>query len=188
MSVIIMVFWLFSSFSGSLDKPGIDFNPRLLQKELDGILSQKAYKMVEIPAGKSTAEDNIPGKFFIVKCPGTEEISVYIGRVNSCRTGGCSDPSDTGIDVPHEYFDYFIIFDSLKKVKVVRVFNYEATHGHEVIIKKWLDQFSGYDCNKQLRVGKEVDSISGATISVNAIVTDVKEKTMLLSKCARLNN
>jgi Na+-translocating ferredoxin:NAD+ oxidoreductase RnfG subunit len=67
-------------------------------------------------------------------------------------------------------------------VKLVRVFNYAATHGQEVAIRKWLDQFSGYDGGKPLRVGKEIDAISGATISVYAIVADVSEKIMLLRK------
>jgi hypothetical protein len=38
----------------------------------------------------------------------------------------------------------------------------------------------GFDGNSSLRVGKEIDSISGATISVNGLVADVLEKTAIL--------
>ena len=65
---------------------------------------------------------------------------------------------------------------------LVRVFNYAATHGQEVSVKRWLDQFAGHDGAKPLRAGKEIDGISGATISVNAIVADVNEKIIFLNK------
>ena len=65
---------------------------------------------------------------------------------------------------------------------LVRVFNYAATHGQEVSVKRWLDQFAGHDGAEPLRVGKEIDAISGATISVYALVADVQEKTIILKK------
>ena len=107
--------------------------------------------------------------------------TVYIGRVNSCRTGGCSSPQAVHKDNEYEFFDYFILFDPNGKAVSVRVFNYEATHGQEITIKGWLKQFYGYDGTKNLRVGKEIDSISGATISVYGIVNDIRLKTILLT-------
>lgn len=178
----ILLIWLLSNFISSFPDQEIDFNPRLLQKEVTSIFGEKAYQMTELPIGNGSVKDSqVNGKFFSFKIGGDETIIVYVGRVNSCRSGGCSNQSDPGIDLQYEYFDYFIIFDALKKVRVVRVFNYEATHGQEVTIKKWLDQFAGYDGNEPLRVGREIDSISGATISVSEIVADIKEKTILLN-------
>lgn len=55
-----------------------------------------------------------------------------------------------------------------------------ATHGHEVSAKGWLKQFIGYNGNESLQVGKNVDAIIGATISVYGITRDIKEKTVLL--------
>jgi Na+-translocating ferredoxin:NAD+ oxidoreductase RnfG subunit len=81
-----------------------------------------------------------------------------------------------------EYFDYFILFDSQNRIITTRVYNYEATHGAEITAKGWLNQFSGYDGTKNLRIGKEVDSISGATISVFGMVTDVQGKTAMLNR------
>lgn len=174
--------WLMSNFVISLPDGGIDFNPRLLQKEVNIIFRNKPYQATELHIGNTPVnDDQVNGKFFGFKSAGEETIIAYIGRVNSCRSGGCSDQPGPGIALESEYFDYFIIFDSLKKVKIVRVFNYEATHGQEVTIKKWLDQFAGYDGNKPLRVGKEIDTISGATISVSAIVADVREKASLIT-------
>jgi hypothetical protein len=65
-------------------------------------------------------------------------------------------------------------------VELVKIFNYAATHGHEVSAKGWLKQFAGYNGSDTLQVGKNVDAISGATISVYGITLDVQMKTILL--------
>jgi len=67
----------------------------------------------------------------------------------------------------------------------VRVFNYQATHGQEVSAKGWLRQFDGYDGSTVLKVGKDIDAISGATISVYGITRDVQERTRLLARIIR---
>ena len=84
------------------------------------------------------------------------------------------------IDEDFEYFDYFIIFDETLVVKKIRVFNYQATHGHEVGGNGWLKQFIGYDGQEKLEYGKNIDSISGATISANAITYNVQESCRYL--------
>lgn len=122
------------------------------------------------------------GKFFNVESDTDSEIKhVYIGRVNSCRAGGCSITNDA-MRGASEYFDYMVFFNDACNVVLVKVFNYQATHGHEVTAKGWLKQFIGYSAEKDLEVGKNIDSISGATISVNGITKDVKEKTSLLKE------
>jgi hypothetical protein len=60
------------------------------------------------------------------------------------------------------------------------VYNYEATHGHEITVKSWLNPFIGFDGTKTLRVGKEIDSIAGATISASGITDDIQVKTLIL--------
>ena len=102
--------------------------------------------------------------------------------MNSCRAGGCSNSIELPKEEESEYFDYFIRFDKNKTVKLVKVFNYQATHGQEVTSKGWLKQFIGHDGTGSLQVGKNVDAISGATISVYAITVDVEMKTTLLKK------
>jgi Na+-translocating ferredoxin:NAD+ oxidoreductase RnfG subunit len=100
--------------------------------------------------------------------------------VNSCRAGGCSISGNTPANMDSEYFDYYIFFDSAKTVKQVEVFNYQATHGYEITAKGWLKQFTGFSGKDSLVVNKDIDGISGATISVYAITSDVQEKTRML--------
>lgn len=71
-------------------------------------------------------------------------------------------------------------------VELVKVFNYQATHGQEVSAKGWLKQFIGFDGRKPLTVGKNIDAISGATISAYGITLDVQDKTTLLQELVRI--
>lgn len=160
----------------------INYKPKSLVKELEkvGITDWSNITEMSIPA--SIQKDNpIQGTYFLIK--NTKEAPyqyIYVGRVNSCRAGGCSIGNETPEDVTSEYFDYFILFDKNKTVKMVKVYNYQATHGQEITAKGWLKQFIGYDGTESLEVNKNVDGISGATISVYAITIDVELKTGIL--------
>ncbi|MDA3910473.1 MAG: FMN-binding protein [Bacteroidales bacterium] len=123
------------------------------------------------------------GKFFRIKKSNFQYI--YVGRVYSCRTGGCSSSENTLQKGNSEYFDYYMLFDNSKSVKKIKVFNYQASHGYEITSRGWLKQFIGYDGSEKLKVNKNIDAISGATISVNAITEDVEIITQFLK--TRLN-
>lgn len=122
------------------------------------------------------------GKYFSVTAKGaTSDIAfVYIGRIFSCRAGGCTVNYEGNAGNNYEYFDYYIFFDASCIVKQVSIYNYQATHGQEVTSKGWLKQFAGYDGIFDLQVGKQIDAISGATISVYGITMDVEQKTKTL--------
>lgn len=172
---------IFSLFINSNDGEEINFNPRLLHKELSALLSGEDFRMHELQLPDSIVGNNrVNGKFFTIMCRQSEKYLAYIGRVNSCRTGGCSNRAGNNPEGEYEYFDYFILFDSQKRITVVRVYNYEASHGQEIMVKGWLNQFIGFNGTKTLRVGKEIDSISGATISAHGITADIQQKASFL--------
>ena len=140
-------------------------------------------KIIELSVADSIKQSfRLHGKFFKVNSDVSQIKYIYTGRVNSCRAGGCSISIELPKEEESEYFDYFILFDKDKTVILVKVFNYQATHGQEVTSKGWLKQFIGHDGKESLQVGKNVDAISGATISVYAITLDVEMKTTLLKK------
>lgn len=107
----------------------------------------------------------------------------YISRVFSCRTGGCQNTVTSQVaDVSHEYFDYYAILDKTKNIIEIKVYNYAATHGAEVCSKGWLRQFKGYNGSKSLRYGKDIDAISGATISGTSMTADITDKMQKIRK------
>ncbi len=122
------------------------------------------------------------GNFYLLKNNDTIIRYIYIGRVNSCRAGGCDRTINVKNNNEYEYFEYFIIYNLNKEIIDTKIFNYQASHGHEISSKGWLNQFKGYNGNQNLEVGKNIDAISGATISVYSIVADIEHNTKLLKE------
>jgi hypothetical protein len=100
---------------------------------------------------------------------------LYVGRVYTCRQESCS--NNVAVS---EYFDYFILYNSSKQVEFVKITAYKATRGHQMASAGWLRQYKKYDGSKPLKVGKDIDAISGATVSVNAINEDIRRVTKQL--------
>ena len=160
----------------------VDFQPKALEKTLQKSGIETLSGIQEMKITDSTC-DEINGKYFLVTENNESHYRyIYIGRVNSCRTGGCSVQHESTATLSSEYFDYYILFDENKTVQAVKVYNYQATHGHEITAKGWLKQFIGFNGSASLKVDKNIDAISGATISVYAITADVENKTALLNR------
>ena len=104
---------------------------------------------------------------------------VYASRLNSCRAGGC-DANPMMQNNEFEYFDYFFVTDSTGKVMNVKIFNYEATHGHQVMSRGWLKQFIGFSGDQTLTYGTDIQAVSGATISAKALITDIQEAEKII--------
>lgn len=129
---------------------------------------------------QAVAEDNT----VLYKISQSDEIIgwAYTRRVFSCRAGGCDQHPDPAASISREYFDYYAILDKQYSILEMKVYNYAATHGQEICSKAWLRQFKGYNGSKPLRYGKDIDGISGATISGRAITEDVEAGIKILSK------
>ena len=159
----------------------INYNPKSLAKDIQKIWEKDNIGLEEIDVPDSMINIDLlnQGKIFGIhaddKCLGF----AYVSRVYSCRSGGCGDHGEPAealsVDEDLEYFDAFILFEEDLTIKKIRVYNYQATHGHEVGSTGWLKQFVGYKGDEKLNYGKNVDAISGATISGNAITHKVQE-------------
>ena len=183
MKLIFSIFGSLFFFVQGYGQTNIDFHNKRLNKELAKEGISHCEKLVKMK--NSSMKDNIinlDGQFF--KLPPECVLNggyLYVGRVNCCRAGGCSRTSNMSFSGHSEFFDYFIVFGNDKTVRKVKVFNYQATHGYEITSKGWLKQFIGYKADDQLEVEKNIDAISGATVSVYAITRDVALKAKLLS-------
>jgi hypothetical protein len=173
---------LFFSVINGFCQADIDFYPRALDKELS---KQPEIDFTDLEEMKIPDSIGVSGKFFkFVNHEDAPFAYLYVGRVNSCRAGGCSNGNNLLSLERSEYFDYFILFGISGSVNIVKVYNYQATHGQEVTSPAWLRQFKDYNGSTKLNVGKNIDAISGATISVYAVTADVEHKTKLLKHIA----
>lgn len=163
-------------------QPEIDYQSKALRKALSKAGIEDISALDETGLSDSSGlYDPDMGKFFTIRDSKKNPSGyIYIGRVNCCRTGGCKIDPDGNPAVTSEYFDYLVLFDQKKTVKQIKIYNYQATHGQEVTSKGWLKQFIGYDGSKPLYMNKDIDAISGATVSVMAISVDVHRITQQL--------
>lgn len=63
-----------------------------------------------------------------------------------------------------EHFDFMVLLDENKTIKLVKVLIYRENYGGEIGSRRWLKQWIGISKPKYM-----VDAISGATISVNSL-------------------
>ena len=97
-----------------------------------------------------------------------------LSRAYGCRVGGCAVYySATEKSGSYDPFYYAIITDANFVIKNVNVLEYFSEHGYQITNKKWLAQFVGKN-GQDLEYGKNVDAISGATISVMSLLDDVE--------------
>ena len=80
----------------------------------------------------------------------------------------------------YDYFNYSVYYSEELVVKGLIVTVYRSSHGAAICQKKWLSQFNGYD-GKELKLGKEIDAISGATFSAESLVEDIQRCFALMT-------
>ncbi|MGH7702736.1 MAG: FMN-binding protein [Gemmatimonadales bacterium] len=69
---------------------------------------------------------------------------------------------------------FLVATDGADRLKDVDILVYREPYGGEVAYEPWRKQFRGKTVSDSLRVGKEVRSISGATISVRSVTAGVR--------------
>ncbi len=74
---------------------------------------------------------------------------------------------------------FLVIMDLGGKITAARVIKYRESYGGGVAKLSWLEQFIGKDDQSSYEIGRDVDAISGATISVNALTRGIKKITCL---------
>jgi hypothetical protein len=69
---------------------------------------------------------------------------------------------------------FLVAVDPADRLKDVDILVYREPYGGEVAYEAWRRQFRGKGSGDSLRVGREIRSISGATISVHAVTLGVR--------------
>jgi transcriptional regulator of nitric oxide reductase len=69
---------------------------------------------------------------------------------------------------------FLVAVDPADRLRDVDILVYREPYGGEVAYEAWRRQFRGKGTGDSLRVGREIRSISGATISVHAVTLGVR--------------
>jgi len=74
---------------------------------------------------------------------------------------------------------FLVILNSDGSILAAEVIKYREAYGGEVGNKSWLAQFKNRNHDSNYKVGKDIDGISGATISVNSMTKGIQKITLL---------
>jgi len=99
-----------------------------------------------------------------------QENQLFVVKNNSSKLGYVFLEQGKG---RYDYFDFMVITDTSIVVKKVQVLIYRSENGGAISNKRWLRQFAGQSPETTFKYGNEIDAISGATLSGNAITDGV---------------
>ncbi len=144
----------------------------VLHAEEPGLLSKKEKKAINLMFGPETNVQwlDLPDSFTTSQTDFRTDDAVYsIVRGDSLEGYLLS----TRAKGRFEYYDYNVLYSDELKVLGTMVTVYRSTHGAGICQKKWLRQFNGYD-GGELTLGKEIDAVSGGTLSALSMVEGIQ--------------
>ena len=74
---------------------------------------------------------------------------------------------------------FLVILNNEGSILASEVIKYREAYGSEVGNKNWLAQFTYFNDTTDFKVGKNIDGISGATISVNSLSKGIQKMAIL---------
>lgn len=74
----------------------------------------------------------------------------------------------------HEYIPFALGLDENGTVKDIEILEYREAYGSEVTNPKWRAQFTGKNHDSQLKLSKDIQNLSGATLSSKQVTDDVR--------------
>ena len=77
---------------------------------------------------------------------------------------------------------FMVILNKEGTIKNTNVIKYREPYGGEVGNNRWLEQFNEKNEKSNYNVGKTIDGITGATISVNSLSKGIKKIVLLYSQ------
>ena len=104
---------------------------------------------------------------------------VYIWKISESNSlvGVAILDNVLGKSLPITYLTCFNMDGQLINAHIVK---YREDYGYEVGNKRWLNQFIGLDVNSDFIIGKNIDGISGATISVNSVTRGINRSSIIV--------
>ena len=79
-----------------------------------------------------------------------------------------------------ELIDYAVALTPAGEIMDVEILAYRESHGQEVRGKTWRAQFNGKSANMPLRVGDDINNISGATLSCTHLTDGIRRVAFMI--------
>lgn len=157
--------------------------PQDLTKEITENLKETFGKDCQIEVSKypiekklkAEIEKKVQQKFF------QDFVYIYKIKLNNRLSGYAILDNVYGKSLP---ITFLVIFDLDLRIKSVHIIKYREQYGGAVKNHSWNDQFKGKNYESSYKVGEDINSISGATISVNSVTKGVHKLSFLIKEVA----
>jgi hypothetical protein len=158
MLCMAFLFFVFSSFK---------ITPRLQQKLKNAVQTTFEIEVFELQPVETKSINIRPEDIlYKIAVEGKLRGYAYLGKAPSMK----------------EEFDYVVLFNPDLSIKKSKVLIYREDHGRQIGSQRWLKQFIGKKSGDGLGYGKEIDAISGATISAKSMTKAVEKVLNLMDK------
>jgi len=163
--------------------------PRVVEKRINKRLD-KYFEHQDYHKQEFRIEDSLSDKsnsyFYKVTSQDKSKNAIMVMTIaNGCRIGGC--------DVEHEeseefeQFYLFSLFDESGRLIELRILDYQSEYGYQVTSKWWLKLFIK-NWKQSFYYGKNIDAISGATVSVKSMIREMNLLQKIISQYAILEH
>ena len=162
----ILFILLSLSFSGIID----DVEALLLNKYTD-YHSINLFKY-QIPKQiKTKIQKNVKQKFY------RDQINIWKINLKNSNIHYAFLDNTLGKSMP---ITFLLIINDDGTIHHTEVIKYREAYGGEIQNKNWLFQYFGRNINSSFLIGKEINAISGATISINSLNKSIQKLLLLL--------
>lgn len=103
--------------------------------------------------------------------------NIYVGQADGKRTGYAILDAEIGL---HEPIDFGVRFDDKGTVQRLEIMAFREPYGDGVTADRFRRQFVGKTAADTITAGKDIDIVSGATLSSRSVALGVKRDALVL--------
>lgn len=135
----------------------------------DMFYTEKEVQALLFPDGKVVSQPLIVDKSLLKEIKKQTSMRLRPEKLSAWKVLQHGEPAGwlfvTDVLGKHEDIRFAVAISPTGSVKGVEVMEYRETHGGEVREKSWQSQFDGKKLGDGMRLGRDIDNISGATLS-----------------------
>lgn len=149
-------------------------NSEILESAFPGAEIEKR-RVKLTPEMRKEIETLIKRRFFM------RRFSFYVAKRGGETLGYAAEANEIGKTKP---ITFMVILDKKGVVKRIDILVFRETQGYEIKNPRWRKQFVGKSLRDPFRLKRDIDNISGATLSSRAVTKGVK-KVLAVFKVVR---
>lgn len=147
--------------------------PKSIQKKID----KEMKKVFSLEEFNLCEMENL--NFDTLSCEAIKNVRVSSVKCTDQLKGFACFASSKG---KNDFFDYMVVFNKQLEIQKVVVLMYRSSYGGEITARSWLKQFIGKVSGEEMEFGRDIDGISGATLSAPSISEGIKTVSILMSQ------